>query len=117
MTRTVEAIPLLFFVRLILQDTLERYFMQGELSSLRRVRQLVVLLHSQLDLLKEQLAEEEVCYPKGHRVSHIAELTDRKRVKGHGSHSASWVFGPDRGPGPLGLYARLHFGRPGKSES
>jgi hypothetical protein len=91
--------------------------MQGELSSLRRVWQLVVLLHSQLDLLEEQLAEEKVGYPKGHRVSHMAELTDHKRGRDHGSHSASWVFGPDRGQGPLGLCAELHCGRPSILES
>ena len=117
-TRAVEAVPLLLFVRSVLQDTLERYFMQGELSSLRRVRLLVAFLHSQLDLLEEKLAEEEVGYPKAHRVSQMGgELTGHKRGKGRGSHSVSLVFGPDTGLGRLGLCARLHCDRPGRSGS
>lgn len=63
--------------------------MQGELSTLRRVWQLVVLLYSQLDLLEEQLAEEKVGYPKAHRVSCMAELTDHKREMDRGFRSAS----------------------------
>lgn len=63
-TRAVEAVALLLFVRFVLQDTVERYFMQGELSSLRRVWLLVAFLHSQLDLLEEKLAEKEIGDPK-----------------------------------------------------
>lgn len=49
--------------------------MQGQLS-LRRIWLLVVLLHSQLDLLEEQLAEEEVGYliTKGRRVMGLSQL-------------------------------------------